>query len=446
MGADARSTPRVLPRAARRHHERNVCSGTRASRAAIVDREPHPPPHGRPPLTPPVDIVIVNWNGGEKTIHCLETVMPQAREVPGAVVTVVDNGSTDGSIAEITSRFPSVRFIALGSNRGFTGGIAAAIATSRARNVVFVNNDAVAEPEWLVSLQSSLDDAPDDVIAAGGRIISIDGSRIDFIGGVLTFDGHAFQEGFRKPIGSREEPSAGSDILFGCGGNMIVRREPYVELGGFDDDYFAYLEDVDFGWRSWLAGHRAIYQPRATVRHHSSATSNRLGDFERGVLFERNALQTVLKNAEDLRATAGSVLFTYLHRLHHYATTRNPGSDELRRDMGAPSPRAPRPGLRARVGRKLRGQPPLARIDDPLTAMQFRAFDWVLRHEAGIAEKRRAIQERRRRSDREIFERFPLHVVPTYPGDASLMKGPLFELLLPGLPLLRRELDDIIDR
>ena len=372
---------------------------------------------------------------------------PQLAEVHGSIVTVVDNGSTDGSIAAVTAAHPNARFIPLGTNRGFTGGLAAALATSRARNVVFLNNDAVPEPGWLAAFTRAIDEAPDDVVSLGGRIISLDGTQIDFIGGAMTFDGHAFQEGFRMPIGSRPEPKAGDEILFACGGNMISRREALLELGAFDDDYFAYLEDVDFGWRTWIAGRRALFEPRATVRHASSSTSNRLGDFERGVLFERNALQTAIKNFEKLQESASSILFTYLHRLHHYATTRNANAQELTRELGTPSTLPPRErGLRGRVKRKVRGTPPLAAIDDPLTAMQFRAFDWILRNEAKLAEKRARVQAMRKRSDREIFERFPLLVVPTYPGDDTLMSTQLFRILRGELPSVDRTLSDIIAR
>jgi hypothetical protein len=380
-------------------------------------------------------------------LRCLAAVAPQLAEVHGSAVTVVDNGSTDGSIAAVTATHPDARFIPLGTNRGFTGGLAAALATSRARNVIFLNNDAVPEPGWLAALTRAIDQAPADVVSVGGRIISLDGTQIDFIGGAMTFDGHAFQEGFRMPIGSRAEPEAGAEIFFACGGNMISRREAFLELGGFDDDYFAYLEDVDFGWRTWLAGGRALFEPRATVRHASSATSNRLGDFERGVLFERNALQTAIKNFEKLQEGASSILFTYLHRLHHYATTRNPNAQELTRELGTPSTIPPRErGLRGRVKRKVRGTPPLAAIDDPLTAMQFRAFDWILRNEAKLTEKRARVQAMRKRSDREIFERFPLLVVPTYPGDDALMSTQLFRILRGGLPSVERTLSDIIAR
>ena len=175
-----------------------------------------------------------------------------------------------------------------------------------------------------------------------------------------------------------------------------------------------------------------IFEPAALVRHASSTTSNRLGDFERGVLFERNALQTAIKNYEALGESAASVLFAYLHRLHHYATSRNSRASELTRGFGKP----------AKKRRWSRG--PLASIDDPLTAMQFRAFDWIVKNDARLARKRHDVQKRRRRSDREIFERFPLHFVATYPGDEQLMSSALFRLLRPSLPSRDRRLEEIM--
>jgi GT2 family glycosyltransferase len=336
-----------------------------------------------------------------------------------------------------------VRLLPLGANHGLTGGIAAGLARSEARYVVFLNNDAVPEPGWLKALLDAIEGAPDDVMSVGGKIVDPTGQFIDFIGGSLTFDGHAFQNGFRYPLASRDEPEAGAEILFACGGNMISRREPLVALGGFDDDYFAYLEDVDFGWRSWLAGHRVLFEPRAVVRHKSNATSQRLGDFERGVLFERNALQTALKNYESLPDAAGSLFFTFLSRLHHYATTRNDGAGELLRAPFSKTATTSR-SLLARVRRRLFGAKPLATIDDPLTSMQFRAFAWTMAHADRIAGKRAAVQSMRKRSDREIFERFPLQIVPTYPGDETLMDSALFRMLRPSLPAVERSLSDIM--
>ena len=368
----------------------------------------------------------------------------QLGDVAGAGITVVDNGSTDGSIGAIKKRFPDVRLLPLGSNRGFTGGLAAALLRCTARNVIFLNNDALPEPGWLAAMVDAIESAPEDVVSVGGKIIDLSGEMIDFIGGVLTFDGHAFQNGFRYPDGSREEPGAGAEILFACGGNMISRREALVARGGFDDDYFAYLEDVDFGWRTWLSGGRVLFEPRAAARHASSATSNRLGDFERGVLFERNALQTVFKNAEDLRQMAGAALFAYLFRLHQYTVTRNEDADELSREPYTAAKKKRRPGIFARTKRRMFGRAPLATIDDPLTATQFRALHWIMQHADRIAAKRAAVQKSRKRADGEIFQRFPLHIVPTYPGDDTLMRGALFRELLPSLDAVTKTLSDIM--
>jgi GT2 family glycosyltransferase len=366
--------------------------------------------------------------------------------VPGAIVTVVDNGSTDGSVTAIAARYPDVRLFALEENRGFTGGIATAIKASTARNIIFLNNDAVPEKGWLAALTGAIDSAPADVMSVAGKIVDLTGTRVDFIGGAMTFDGHAFQNSFRFPLGSVAEPAAGAEMLFACGGNMISRRAPLAALGGFDEDYFAYLEDVDFGWRSWIAGYRVIYEPAGLVRHASSATSDRLGNFERGVLFERNALQTVIKNYEDasLHEAAGVVFYAYLHRLHHYATSRNERVAELKRRPFEGAIRSESTGLLGRIRRRLFGAPALARIDDPLTVMQFRALQWVIDHQEQIAAKRRAVQLKRKRSDREIFARFPLQVVPTYPGDDALVAGSLFKILRPSLPSVDRKLSDII--
>ncbi|HYO76549.1 MAG TPA: glycosyltransferase family 2 protein [Thermoanaerobaculia bacterium] len=386
------------------------------------------------------EIIIVNWNNRAETLECVSAVEAQLGEVEGASITVVDNGSTDGSTTALAARHPNVKLFALTENRGFTGGLAAALAGSNATNVIFLNNDAVPEPGWLAAFTDAINSAPEDVISIGGRIVDPTATKIDFIGGVMTFDGHAFQNGFHYPVGSRTEPQPGDEILFACGGNMISRRAPLMELGAFDDDYFAYLEDVDCGWRSWICGYRVLFEPRALVRHASSTTSRRLGDFERGVLFERNALQTAIKNYENLAEAGASVFFTYLHRLHHYATTRNADAHELRRPFGAAAAPVSR---RLRFLRKLARRPFLVAIDDPLTTMQFRAFDWIVQHEARLAAKRADVQRRRKRSDREIFERFPLHFVATYPGDETLMKSALFQLLRPALPSAEKELRDL---
>jgi GT2 family glycosyltransferase len=393
-----------------------------------------------------VEVLLISWNGREDTLAALDSVLPQTTRLAGACrVTVVDNGSNDGTSAAIARRFPSVRIIRLSENRGFTGGIAAGSAASDARHLILLNNDARPEDGWLEALVGAIENAPDDVIAVAGRIVDMSGQLVDFVDGIMTFDGHAFQRGFRKPIGEVKEPERGAELLFACGGNMIVRREPFLELGGFDDDYFAYLEDVDFGWRAWLSGWRITCEPAATVRHKSSATSDRLGAFERGVLFERNALQTVIKNCDEARLAelTAPLFLTLLHRLHRYTVDRNPGAEALTTPPFGEQPSLQRSRFRRLFRRLRRGRSDEIILHDPLTRMQFRAIEWFFRNSGKIMEKRGDIQARRKRSDAELFERFPLHSVPTYHGDGELMASALFAALRPE-GTIDRSLEEII--
>lgn len=406
-----------------------------------------------------VDIITISWNGREDTLRALESINPQIeaarRGGAGVQAIVVDNGSTDDTAPEVLRRFPGTRVLRMHRNLGFTGGVHAGIDASAAEFVILLNNDGVAEPGWLASMIDSMNRAPEDVVAISGKIVDMTATKVDFIGGVMTFDGHGFQRDFRRPLDSTREPADGSELLFACGGNMIARRELFARLGGFDDDYFAYLEDVDFGWRAWLSGFRVLYDANGTIRHKSSATSDRLGSFERGVLFERNAAQTAIKNYGEtsFREASGVVFLTLLHRLHHYVMTRNSGIASLQKpafgddasngDIAAPPPSRLR-RIRQSIGRAISGDKHAAVIDDPLTAMQFRAIDWLFRNEKRLMEKRALVQRDRMRSDREIFERFPLHYVPTYPGDAELMSSALFRALEPSLRAERKTLEEII--
>lgn len=402
---------------------------------------------------PITDVVIVSWNGRDDTLRAVDATLAQigggARQVPGARVTVVDNGSTDGTREEVLRRGERVRLIGLAENRGFTGGIAAAAEASDAESLVFLNNDALPEEGWLEALVRGLADADDDVVALAGKIVDYEGRLVDFVDGAMTFDGHAFQPGFRRPLDTIREKPAGSEMLFACGGNMIVRRDEFARLGGFDDDYFAYLEDVDFGWRSWLAGWRVLWEPAATVRHRSSATSNRLGNFERGVLFERNALQTVFKNYDDehLQKMAGPIFLTLLHRIHRYTVDRNPGTEPLRRPAYGESKH--HAGTAASLVDRL-----LARfgyhkgpvISDPLTTMQFRSTHWFFANQQRLTEKRKAVQSMRKRGDAEIFARFAPLLVATYHGDADLFGSELFAAVEKGLGLRRSTLEELMQR
>jgi GT2 family glycosyltransferase len=117
--------------------------------------------------------------------------------------------------------------------------------------------------------------------------VSWDGERHDFCGR-LTFDAHAFQVGQGRWAA---HPPTREPLPFACGGNLAIRRGDWEAAGGFDEKLFAYFEDVELGWRLWATGRQIVAAPDAVARHRGAATSSALGDFTRGVLFERNALR-----------------------------------------------------------------------------------------------------------------------------------------------------------
>ncbi len=442
-----------------------------------------------------VSVLILSWNGRVHLEACLPALDQQLPPGIDYEVVVLDNGSTDGTVEWVRRHHPQVRLISSPVNLGFCAGNNRLVAESEGDAVIFLNNDTRPQPEWLGALVNALAQAPDDVAAISGQIIDWPGERLDFAHGVLTFDGHAFQRDFGRPLDEVTVPAAGSELLFACGGNMIVRRESFLAAGAFDEDYFAYLEDVDLGWRLWSGGERVLFEPGAVVHHRSMATSQHLGNENRGFLFERNAFLTAYKNYEPelWQRLAPAILLTLQHRTQTLMVQNNPGGDLLtinpyagqiaNTGHGPATPEAPAtatsataapvapPPVVTTLSQKWRGYGPrefmrrgvrkaahsllpgwlwddastAPQLSDPRTVAQLRALTNIMGCLATSTARRQQVQVRRRRSDREIFERFPLFVVPTYPGDATLFASPAFESWLPNdVPLERATLDEIM--
>jgi len=434
-----------------------------------------------------VSVATLSWNGRRHLETCLAALA--AQDDPGVPweILVLDNGSTDGTAEWLRRAHPEVRLLASPVNLGFCAGNDRLVQTSEGDAVAFLNNDTRPEPGWLAALVAALAAAPADVAAVSGKIVDWEGERLDFGRGVMTFDGHAFQLDFRRSLSTARVPAAGEELFFACGGNMLVRRESFLAAGGFAEEYFAYLEDVDLGWRLWAGGERVLFATAAVVRHRSNATSDLLGLYNRGFLFERNAFLTAYTNYEAglWERVMPALLLTFLSRTQALLADNNPGGSTLRIDpyagwiantapaavsSAAPPAAAPavedvRPsaftpaGLAARwseygtrdllrsAWRKLLPVPTPRHpvLDDERTLAQLRAMNYLLGHLDGAAARRAAAQRRRKRSDREIFARFPPYLVPTYPGDAALFASPGFRSWLPeDLPLVRAELGEVM--
>ncbi len=394
-----------------------------------------------------VSILVVSWNGREHLALSLPTLLEQ--RVPGVEVEllVLDNGSGDGSVELVRDSFPGVRLVESATNLGFAAGNNRLAELASGEALVLVNNDVRAEPEWLGALVDSWRAAPADVAAIAGRIVDWDGSRLDFGRGIATFDGHALALDQGRPVDSARAPHAGEELLFGCGGNLLVRRSSFLDAGGFDARYFAYYEDVDLGLRLWAGGERIVACPAAVIRHRRSATSDRLGNIRRGSLFERNALWTVLKNFEEgLRARMLPViLLTFLSRLDAMLAAESvggaapPPSETLgqkyrRLGLGALVRKGSARALREaanRIAPPTPHRPDRIEVVSDRSLAQLRALSLVLGGLDEVEGERARLARRRRRSDHEIFERFPLWIVPTYPGDERLFESAAFASWLP---------------
>lgn len=225
-----------------------------------------------------VCVVIPNWDGLDFIQPCLDSLTHQTLS---SHIIVVDNGSTDGSCELVEKNYPQVELIKLPVNRGFTGGVNAGIEkalSEQADYVLLFNNDAVAEPTWIEKLVAAADAHPKSGIVTG-KLMRLDKKHLDSTGDFYSIWGLPFPRGRNEvDSGQYDDQSA----VFGAsGGATLYRARMLGDIGSFDNDFFAYFEDVDISFRAQLAGWEVTYEPGAIAYHHVSATSSRLGDFAR---------------------------------------------------------------------------------------------------------------------------------------------------------------------
>ncbi|MGH2950931.1 MAG: glycosyltransferase family 2 protein, partial [Solirubrobacterales bacterium] len=230
------------------------------------------------------EVVIPTWNRAASLRGTLESLRAQTAPV---AVTVVDNGSTDGTVATLERDFPEVRVVALERNHGFGAAVNRGIEAAAADWIVLLNNDTVAEPEFVAELLATA--ARDGAEMVAGCLRRSDGSieslGVEVDGSLVAYDVWYAEDYARALTETPPEPLAPSG---GAGG---YRRSRLIELGGFDEELFAYLEDVELGIRMRLAGARCAAAPRAVVWHEHSGTlgsgapaKNRLMGRARGYL------------------------------------------------------------------------------------------------------------------------------------------------------------------
>lgn len=233
--------------------------------------------------------MVVNWNRKELLRACLASLQRQ-RDVSFETI-VVDNGSNDGS-AEMAEREFGALVIRNHDNRGFCAANNQGIAAAKGELIALLNNDAEAEPEWLAALASACGSRPEIGMVASKVLVWEDPARIDKVGHLIFPDGQNRGRGsgaLDKGQYDREE-----EVLWPDGCAAMYRKRMLDEIGGFDEDFFAYGDDAELGLRARIAGWQCVYTPRAVVRHHRGSTLGK-GSGGRLKLIERNRVLLAVK-------------------------------------------------------------------------------------------------------------------------------------------------------
>lgn len=361
---------------------------------------------------------------------------------------MVDNGSQDDSIRYVKDNFPWVNVIQNNRNLGFAKGNNIGAKKASGEYIAFLNNDTRVDPNWLKELIATISEK-EGVICVGGRILSWNGRKIDFVGGSLNFYGMGFHPHYGEL--NSDCITETKEILFACGGSMLINKEVFLECGGFDEDYFAYFEDVDLGWRLWVLGYKVMFTPRAITYHRYQATSKKFPTYKRVVLYERNALYTIIKNYNDenlykilpiailLTIKRGLMLSTF--DKHSFSIEKSsPSGPHLKLLTKSFFIRVERAIkyyglLRAfvEIGRRMlksigakvtpfdEGLIPLPKESlSPLVAL-----DDLIESLPDLMKKRKWIQSKRKRSDSEILSLFitPFHPNPPFPEYVKIQQS-----------------------
>ena len=290
--------------------------------------------------------IVLNWNGGAYLDACLTALLAQA--TPAQRVIVVDNGSSDDSLALLAARFPAVTVLANGGNVGFAAGNNVALRDLTTDVALLLNPDVVLAPGCLTALAARL--AADPAVAiAGCRLWYPDGRTLQHAGGYVihpqAMPGH-YGVG-EADSGQHDLPR---DVDYVIGAAMAVRRAALERLGLFDEGFFLFYEDTDLCARARAAGYRVVYEPQATAVHVESAVAVR-GSFAYFQRFHAGRWRYLLKHfaAEELLAETVPAEAAWLERIDAderravslaYLATRHALDDIRQARAGDPLPEA----------------------------------------------------------------------------------------------------------
>ena len=243
-----------------------------------------------------VSVIIPNYRGEKFIRGCLDSLKEQT--FTDFDIIVVDNLSPDDSALIVEKEYPEVKLIKLSDNFGFSRAVNEGIKVSDAPFVILLNNDTKADPSFVENLLKTIR-SDDRIFSVSAKMLNMSApDRIDGAGDLYCALGWAFARGKDKSSARYEKRT---DIFASCGGAAIYRRKILDEIGWFDEFHFAYLEDVDIGYRARIMGYRNVYEPSAKVLHYGSGTTgSRHNDFKVR-LSARNNMYIIMKNMPTLQ-------------------------------------------------------------------------------------------------------------------------------------------------
>lgn len=242
-----------------------------------------------------ITVVIPNYNGIEYLPECIQA-LEEERQHPGTptfTILVIDDGSTDGSIQFLSEHFPDVKTITLKDNTGFCHAVNVGIQESKAPYVILLNNDTKVKSGFIGSLYTAIHNNP-KIFSVSAKMLMWDKPElIDDAGDYYCALGWAYARGKGKPSSSYAKPVR---VFSACGGAAIYRVSIFDEIGLFDENHFAYLEDLDIGYRARINGFLNLYEPHAEVLHFGSASTGSRYNRRKTTLASSNSIYVVWKN------------------------------------------------------------------------------------------------------------------------------------------------------
>lgn len=243
-----------------------------------------------PSGSPLISVVLLNWNGEQVVEKCLKSLQGQTYHPLELIV--VDNASTDQSVELIRKNFPEVKLVLNEKNLGFGGGNNVGIRASQGRFIMMLNNDTRLDPSCIEELKRGLEKSDRYGACASKILLEYEENLIDAAGIVVCPDGLSIGRG---RLESGDHYNEETEVFFASDCACLYRREMLEDIGLYDEDFFAYADETDMGWRAQLAGWKCIYKPRAVVYHFHSASSGSYSPFK-AFLVERNRIWVAVKS------------------------------------------------------------------------------------------------------------------------------------------------------